>query len=181
MPEPSHWRVQDRFLELRSRWTTLIGEHLETEQGEQLEYWRVERADSAIVLPIHRDALLLPAPMYRPGISAATWDFPGGRVPAGETPIHVAPRILRKELGVAPSAIAQITPLNETGWAVNSSFSNQRLYGFVAQLQPEATLLPTAVSYPLTETGLRDLLQLLTCLQCRAVLLEWLLSRRSSH
>jgi hypothetical protein len=172
-----YWHTQDRFLELRSRWLTLIGEHLETDQGESLEYWRVERADSAIVLPLHQNTLVLPPPMYRPGISTATWDFPGGRVPEGMDPIEVAPRILEKELGVAPSAIAQLDPLNAIGWAVNSSFSNQRLYGFVAQLQPDAIVLPAAVRYPVTESGMRDLLQVLTCLQCRALVLEWWLTR----
>lgn len=175
----SHWQTLDRFLELRSRWTTLIGEHLATEQGEVLEYWRVERADSAIVLPILQQQWLLPLPQYRPGVGAATLDFPGGRVPADKTPLAVVPLILEKELGVQADAIAQITPINATGWAVNSSFSNQRLYGFVAQLQPDANLPADRIGsrYPISHTGMRDLRQVLHCSQCRALLLEWWLQQ----
>jgi hypothetical protein len=32
------WQVHDRFLDLKTRWLTLIGEHWNTDQGEQLEY-----------------------------------------------------------------------------------------------------------------------------------------------
>jgi hypothetical protein len=49
------WRIQDRFLELHSRWMTLIGEHLQDHRGEILKYWRIEKADSVIVLPIQTD------------------------------------------------------------------------------------------------------------------------------
>lgn len=169
------WNTLDRFLDLRSRWMTLIGEHLETETGEVLEYWRVERADSAIVLPLWHNDLLLPLPMFRPGVGEATLDFPGGRVPTGKTATEVVPGILKKELGIAAEAIAHLKPVNPQGWAINSSFSNQRLYGFVAQLHPDA-IVPAELlgaRYPATAAGVRELLQPLSCLQCRAVLLEW--------
>lgn len=51
------WQVQDRFLELHSRWMTLLGEHWLDAQGQRLEYWRIEKADSVIVLPIQQDHL----------------------------------------------------------------------------------------------------------------------------
>jgi len=54
IPSPAHqpWQVHDCFLKLRSRWMTLIGEHLQDHQGKILEYWRIEKADSVIALPI---------------------------------------------------------------------------------------------------------------------------------
>lgn len=172
------WRVRDRFLEMRSRWVTLIGEHFETDQGEPVEYWRVERADSVIILPIHADQLLLAARTYRPGIGAATLDFPGGRLPEGTRPEAAAPAILKKELGIESEAIAQLTPLNPIGWAVDSSFSSQRLYGFVAHLHSSQELDKSAgATYPITQSGMQDLLQVLTCLQCRSLLLEWWMTR----
>lgn len=173
------WKTLDQFLHLRSRWFTLIGEHLETEQGEVLEYWRVERADSVIILTLHQDHFILPPPMFRPGISQATLDFPGGRVPDGKTPDQMILAVLQKELGIDATAIAQLTPINPQGWTVNSSFSNQQLHGFVAQLQPDVEI-PAAhvgVKYPATAAGVQDLLQVLTCLQCRALLLEWWLQQ----
>jgi hypothetical protein len=171
------WQVQDRFLEIRSRWMNLVGEHLQDNRGEILEYWRIEKADSAIVLPIQGDRILLPPPSYRPGLGQATLDFPGGRVPEGQNPIEAVTAILQRELGIEPTAIAEIIPLNPEGWAVNSSFSNQRIYGFVAHIESMAKLAPdlAALDYPITAEGVSDLLRHLTCLQCRAVLMEWAL------
>ena len=82
---------------------------------------------------------------------------------------------MKRELGVTESAIARIQPINTVGWAINSSFSNQKLYGFVAELHPKATVNPELIGaeYSVTPDGIRDLLKKLTCLQCRALLLEW--------
>lgn len=59
---------------------------------------------------------------------------------------------------------------------MNSSFSNQQLYGFIAKLVPTVTIDPAYLgnSYPLTTNGIDHLLTELNCLQCRALLLEWL-------
>ena len=175
------WRVQDSFLELRSRWLTLIGEHLEDDQGNLLEYWRIEKADSVIVLPIQGDRIWLPPPSYRPGVGHMTLDFPGGRLLEGVLPQTAAIAILTRELGVEAASVTQLTPLSPIGWIVNSSFSNQKLYSFVAQLapRPELQLAPGALAYSTTPTGIHQLLQELTCLQCRAVFLEWLINAKS--
>ncbi|HIK09164.1 MAG TPA: NUDIX hydrolase [Oscillatoriaceae cyanobacterium M33_DOE_052] len=168
------WPVQDRFLELHSRWLTLIGEHLLDGEGNLLEYWRVEKADSVIVLPIQDDCLIVLPPTYRPGLGQATIDFPGGRLLNGHPPHAAATTILCRELGIEPEAIKQMTPLNVQGWAVNSSFSNQKLYSFVAALHgARQAAAKSARTYPITAEGVQMLLQELTCLQCRAVLLEW--------
>ena len=84
---------------------------------------------------------------------------------------------LRRELGIEASAITQLIPLNTEGWAVNSSFSNQKLYGFVAYIEKMTKLSYelVAVTYPLTSEGVQKLLEEITCLQCRTVLLEWIL------
>jgi hypothetical protein len=172
------WQHCERFVEIRSHWLTLIGEHLQDEQGKILEYWRVEKADSAIILPIQNQQLILPPPTYRPGLQAVTLDFPGGRVPPREHPSTAVPIILQRELGIAQEGIVQITPLNAQGWAVNSSFSNQQVYGFVADLQPSINIPQDKIgaTYPTNLAGIQSLLDSLTCLQCRAVLLEWWLN-----
>jgi len=184
------WPVHDRFLELHSRWMTLIGEHLQDSQGQILDYWRIEKADSAIVLPIQGDRnaapaeqqILLPAPSYRPGVGHVTLDFPGGRVVEGQKPEQAAIAILKRELDIEFAEILQLIPLNSEGWAINSSFSNQKLFGFVAYINsPKATHSKTTTStYPTTSDGIQSLLHDLICLQCRAVLLEWWLSFSSN-
>jgi len=173
------WQTCDSFLELHSRWMTLIGEHLQDPQGEILEYWRIEKADSVIVLPILGNCILLPSPSYRPGIGQVTLDFPGGRVLEEQTPEQAAIATLQRELGIVATVTTELMPLNAQGWAVNSSFSNQKLYGFVAQMPENTTLQPELIAgtYLSNAAGVHQLLQEITCLQCRAVLLEWWLNQ----
>lgn len=170
----SPWTVQATLLRISNPWLTLIGERLQTPDHQQLDYWRLERADSAIVLPLWRGQMLLPPPVYRPGVAAATLDFPGGRVGADQTPMAAARQILQRELGVEAVAIANLTPLNTEGWPINSSLSNQRLFGFLAQLQDDRDMAfaPAVRQVPWTSAGIQELRQELTCLQCRAVLME---------
>ena len=170
-----HWKTLDRFLEMRSPWFTLIGEHLQNDCQQVIDYWRVEKADSVVVLTIQDGKLLFPMLNYRPGLGKPTLDFPGGRVGDGQTAETAVPKILQKELGIKEDAIAHLTLLNPSGWPINSAFSNQQLYGFVAEIEPTVLINPEllAATYPNTSEGIRTLLQDLTCLQCRALLFEW--------
>ena len=170
-----HWKTLDRFLEIRSPWFTLIGEHLQDARQQVYDYWRIEKADSVVILTIHSGKLLFPVLNYRPGLGKPTLDFPGGRVYAGQTSETAARKILEKELGLTEDAIAHLTLLNSSGWPINSAFSNQKLYGFVAEIDPKVSVNPDllGVTYLATSEGIRSLLKDLTCLQCRAVLLEW--------
>jgi hypothetical protein len=79
---------------------------------------------------------------------------------------------LKRELGIEATAVTRLTPLNSTGWSVNSSFSNQKLYGFIADIDGGLST-SEVLTYPANSIGVNDLLKSLTCLQCRAVLLEW--------
>lgn len=171
------WHHQDTIVTITSPWVTIHSEHWLDHQGKQLEYWRVEKAHSVIVLPIQADTLLLPPPQFRPGVQQATLDFPGGRLPDGMTPIAVAPHVLKKELGIDAGDILALSLLNEVGWMINSSFSNQLLFGLVATISPAAKpaagILATRVACK--PADLRNLLAQLNCLQCRAVLQEYLL------
>ena len=176
------WQTLDRFLEVKSPWMALIGEHLRDDRNRVLDYWRVETANSAVILTVQDNYLILPPATYRPGVGQSTLDFPGGRVPQSDDPEAAVPEILTRELGVPAEAISRCTSLNQTGWPVNSSFSNQKLYGFVVHLHPSAQLASERVGgkYALTDSGMRSLLEKLTCLQCRAVLLSWLHSQNLS-
>lgn len=169
------WKCLSRFVEMRSPWLTVIGERWETDEQQVVEYWRVEKADSVIILPIQGDRLLLPKPMYRPGLQQRMLDFPGGRVDPKTAIAEVALEVLERELGITKNVIESLWPLNETGWAVNSSFSNQKLYGYVAAIQPDYPVSSDylGTSYAINSKGIEQLLTDLTCLQCRAVLLEW--------
>lgn len=173
-----YWETRDRFLDVQSNWFRLIGEHLLNDRGQLLEYWRVERAHSVIVLPIQANQIILMAPDFRPGVGQPTYDFPGGRLPEAQTPDQAATVILCRELGIETTAIASLTPINSEAWFVNSSFSNQKLYGFVADLQSSAQIPPDRIgpTFALNPEGIHALLKILNCLQCRALALEWWLN-----
>jgi hypothetical protein len=179
MKQLKHWILKDKFLELRSKWVKIIGEHLEDNQGQILEYWRVEKADSVIILPIQNNHLILPPPNYRHGVGELTLDFPGGRVRDAESPEVTIPSILFRELGISENNIIKFSALNNQGWLVNSSFSNQKLYGCVAEIQPNLEIDQEYIGavYPINSSGINNLLNNLHCLQCRAVLMQWWLNQ----
>jgi hypothetical protein len=171
------WKCLAKLVEIRSPWVTLHGERWQDDKGKDRDYWRVERADSMIVLPLFEGTIVLPPPAFRVGVGQKTWDFPGGRWSGGQPPREVAEALLERELGVRSSQIKSLTPLNESGWCIKSSFSNQRLYGYVAQLTGlDLGEGPATIGrvYKVGADGVRQLLQDLECLQCRGVLLEWL-------
>jgi hypothetical protein len=168
------WTLQQALMRLSNPWLALIGERLQTPEGQAVDYWRIERADSAIVVPIWRQQLVLAPATYRPGIQEVTLDFPGGRIKPNQDPEYAAHQILQRELKLRSDQIQSLAPLNAVGWPINSSLSNQRLYGFRAQLHDDIDL-DAGVScqrYPLSPQGIAQLLKILPCLQCRAVLLD---------
>lgn len=175
----SDWTLQDRFLTLSTHWLSLIGERYEDGSGRQLEYYRAERADSVIVVPVQGDTLLLAPRTFRPGIGESALDFPGGRI--GNRPVEEAARdILARELGLPPDAPRDLALMNRRGWPVDSSFSDQRLFGAVARLRTDAAPDVACKRYPLTPEGRAELLRKLECAQCRLVLLHFLFGPEES-
>ena len=157
------------------KWVTLVGERWLCDKGKELEYWRVEKADSVIVLPIQSERIFCVKPTFRPGVRRCTLDLPGGRLPDGKQPRDVVPFLLERELGVPERAIRSAVALNTQKWIVNSSFSNQGLWGFVAEIDDAFPIPGTylGASEKVDEPGLTALLDKLDCLQCRAVVFEW--------
>jgi len=176
------WKVVNELVKIQSPWLTIIGERIQDDRDKLLDYWRVEKDDSAVIVTIHRGQFIFPKPIYRVGVDETTLDFPGGRVPGDGSAVEVVPKILERELGIEDSAIYRIASLNSKGWPINSSFSNQKLFGFVAEIKDDVDLDPSFLhtsSYSIIDTDeIGQLLEELTCLQCRAVLLEWLAQRR---
>lgn len=179
MPDDK-WQVLSQILELKNRWLTIIAEKLRDSRGEELEYWRVEKSDSLIILTILNNRLVLPKPTYRPGVSSSTIDFCGGRVAGESSHRKTAAEIVVREFGLhVDQPFSLINAINVRGWNVDSSFSNQRLFGFIAELSPDIIISTDMIgeSYTLDDKSLHELLENLVCLQCRALLLEWLLIR----
>ena len=165
------WSVISEISRTKTPWVTIITEHVQDENNTDLTYWRVQKADSLIVLPVHEDRLLLPERLfYRHGAGDETYDFPGGRILQSESHTEAASRLLTKEMDIEKKDIFQITPLTSSGLLINSAFSNQRLHGVIATVSVRP---PGTMSYRASIEEFSELLERLTCLQCRALALEW--------
>jgi hypothetical protein len=170
------WERLETIVSIESPWVRLLAERWRDDTGRMLDYWRAERAHSLVIAVIQGGRLLLPPPAFRPGLGRATLDLPGGRIPAAAAPLDAAPAILHRELGVPPAAIRRLRLLAEHGWAINSSFESQLLFGAFAELDPDLALDPAQLylSLPFSRAGVAELLAQIECLQCRAVLHELL-------
>ncbi len=171
------WSFEDRFYYHHTPWVTFYGEHYTDYAGRRLEYYRVEKAASVIVLPVQGDKLFAAPDQYRPGVGRATLDFPGGRVNEELGVAQSAARILERELGVPPEA-AEIEVLTPEGLLLNSAFSDQKLYAAAARIAPDFDLATgsTGGAWSLDRNGIAELLGRLECAQCRLALLEFLRS-----
>jgi hypothetical protein len=176
-PDPDPWRHLSRIVEIRSPWLSLIGERYLDEAGRELDYWRVEKPDSLLVITVHRGCLILPARSYRPGVARATLDFAGGRLENPSLITATAEAVVRREFDLrGDDVVASQAPLNPAGWDVDSSTSSQRVYGIALELREDAVVPDDSIgaSYLATNLGGREALGDLLCVQCRAVLHEWL-------
>lgn len=170
----NQWQVINKIVEIKSPWVNLIGEKIKDNQGNILDYWRVEKPDSLVIITQYKNQLIFPKLMYRVGISKVSLDFAGGRVEPEKSLENNALFILKKELDIEKNDLEYLTLLNRQGWEINSAFNNQKLWGFYAQIKNETNLNDDFIgaSYSLTKENLKCLLKDLTCLQCRGILLE---------
>jgi hypothetical protein len=170
------WKILKTISTFKTHWFTLIGELLLDEDNRDLDYWRIEKDDSVIIIPIQKKSIIMPKVFYRHGIKEETLDFPGGRR-AKDYPLHdAALGVLERELAINRADVISLDALNSKGWPVNSSFSNQLLYGLTAKLN-DAVVFDPAIGVekvPITLKHLKTLLNRMHCLQCRSVLLEWM-------
>lgn len=170
------WRRLSQIAELRTPWLSVFGERLRDQTGQELEYWRIERPDSLLVVTEHRGRLILPAPSYRPGVGRATLDLAGGRLRhAGAIP-ETAREIVQREFDLpGEEGVVSQSLLNPDGWDVDSSVSTQRLYGVSLEIADDVDIPASRVgaSFAATPNGGREALACLACVQCRAVLAEW--------
>lgn len=157
----------ERSVIAQSKWVTFYKDRVESNRGGELEYWCVDRSDSVIIVAVQNGKFLLPPEQYRPGIDQITLDFPGGRIDALD-PNDAAIRTVRRELQLDESVQFDVTQITPWPLIVDSAFSNQRVFGYVAVI-PDDVIVQNVRSYTADE-----LLDSLHCLQCRTFLLEYL-------
>lgn len=171
------WNVLSRFVEIKSPWLTLVGEQLQDESKKVHDYWRVEKQNGLLILTIQNGQLLLPKQMYRPGVGEYTLDFCGGRIPDMPNLDEEAINITRREFGInACDPFIFMQQITKNSWNIDSSFTNAQIDGYVAEINPEIKLdeKQGIARYDLTKEGISSLFDDLICIQCRAMLHEWL-------
>ncbi|NCO75950.1 MAG: hypothetical protein GW795_04335 [Cyanobacteria bacterium] len=167
----NYWEVISQFVEIKSPWLKLIGEKVKDNKGQILDYWRVEKDDSLIIITEYKNQLFFPPWVYRHGINQVTLDFAGGRVNPQITLEDNAFLILERELNLEKKDLKNLIPINQKPWIINSAFNNQKLWGFYSQIKSEINVAE-GIFYSLTQQDLLRLLNDLTCIQCRSLLLE---------
>ncbi|MFP4486932.1 MAG: NUDIX domain-containing protein [Campylobacterales bacterium] len=162
------WKVLSEVFTIDTKWVSFIYERVKDEKENTLDYYRVKRADSVVIIPMTDDRLLLPRAYYRHGVGKITLDFPGGRVESGENPVEKSKTILLRELGIGHDEVLSIEMISDKAFLVDSSFSSQRLYISVARL----ATLKNHDSVDISRHSVDKLLKDIDCLQCRFALLE---------
>jgi hypothetical protein len=175
------WKVVNKISVFKTPWVKLIGERVEDDEGKMLDYWRVEKEDSVVVIPVWKDHILLPPKYYRHGAGEYTYDFPGGRILEKESNKEAGLRILNKELGVSKDQIKSLSEINSEGFLINSSFSDQKIYGYVADISEKVSWQDENIEFFRDEkSNTGEVLNKFICLQCRAIFLEWIHQRNNS-
>ena len=169
------WKLLDNIFSIKSKWLNLYVESWLDDKDRELEYWRLEKADSLIIIPVCNDHLLFPLKEFRPGINKTTLDFPGGRVMETSSPLEMIPIILKKELDITKENILAINALNTEGYPINSSFSDQLVCFIYVELSGDCLNLNSAInSVRLDKSGIKWVLENLKCLQCRCAFYEYM-------
>lgn len=167
------WKKNDEIIHIHSKWLDLYCETWDVGSGAICEYWRVEKADSVIVVSMYEEQFILPKPMFRPGVGRNTLDFPGGRVvDSSEKGLKErAKNILVNELNVNKDNISRIEVLDGVGKYINSSFNSQRVFVVYAEIK-KISKSDNFVSFK--RENVDQLLKELSCLQCSYALMQFL-------
>ncbi len=170
------YKIINKFFCFKSKWVEFIGERCEDEKKDLLEYYRVVRCDSLIVLPIVGNKLLFPQKYYRHGISNITLDFPGGRIEDLKKIKNTAKKILKKELSIHSKDIQNIQIINNEGLYVDSSFSTQQVYTCIAYLDEKNFKFNKIKCIEINKDNIISLYNIMKCIQCKNSLMEFYLN-----
>lgn len=129
MNDPIPWTVRSSEYALDEPWYKVRRDVVQLPDGTLIDYYRAERPDVAVVLPVTPEGDVLLVRQYKHGAGVVTLELPGGLIDPGEAPLAAAARELREETGFASSLA-----LEPLGWVyADASKSTERVFSFVAR------------------------------------------------
>jgi len=92
---------------------------------------------AAIVDDLDRPTRLLAARRSRPARLVGRWEFPGGKVDPGETPVEALHRELREELGVGVDLGEELPGPDDGAWIITERHVLRLWFATVAEGDPQ--------------------------------------------
>lgn len=92
---------------------------------------------AALVDDLDRPARLLAARRTRPVALAGRWEFPGGKVDHGETPVRALHRELREELGVTAELGREVPGPDDGDWPLTDRYRMRLWFARITVGHPE--------------------------------------------
>lgn len=112
---------------------------------------------AAVVDDLATPRLLLAARRSRPIELAGRWEFPGGKVDPGETPVDGLHRELREELGVQVELGAELLGPDDGGWNITDRHVMRLWLARIVDGEPEPLVEHDALRWlPAGEWGSVD-------------------------
>jgi len=112
---------------------------------------------AAVVDDLATPRLLLAARRSRPVELAGRWEFPGGKVDPGETPVDGLHRELREELGVQVELGAELVGPDDGGWNITDRHVMRLWLARIVEGEPEPLVEHDALRWlPAGEWGSVD-------------------------
>lgn len=92
---------------------------------------------AALVDDLDHPARLLAARRTRPEALAGRWEFPGGKVDHGETPVEALHRELREELGVTAELGREVPGHDDGAWPLGGPYRMRLWLARITDGRPE--------------------------------------------